>query len=54
MKGGRKKAFCKSIRTTHNTTDLLEEYIKGSGADMLNLDAGPSSVSKRARMEDEE
>ncbi|WJX19139.1 hypothetical protein P8452_08860 [Trifolium repens] len=27
MSTGKQMTLCKSIRTTHNTTDLLEEYI---------------------------
>jgi hypothetical protein len=41
--------LCKSIRTTHNTTDLLEEYIKGAYPNMRNDEAGPSNEPKRAK-----
>jgi hypothetical protein len=36
-------------RTTHNTTDLLEEYIKGAYPNMRNDEAGPSNEPKRAK-----
>ncbi|KAK2388834.1 replication protein A 70 kDa DNA-binding subunit C [Trifolium repens] len=42
--------FCRSIRTTHQTTDLLEEYGYGAYPNMRDDEAGPSNGSKRARV----
>jgi hypothetical protein len=50
MSTGKQMTLCKSIRTTHNTTDLLEEYIKGAYPNMRNDEAGPSNEPKRAKV----
>jgi hypothetical protein len=42
--------FCRSIRTTHQTTDLLEEYVYGAYPNMRDDEAGPSNGSNRARV----
>jgi hypothetical protein len=41
---------CKSIRTTYQTTDLLEEYVNGAYPNLMNAEAGPSNEPKRARV----
>ncbi|KAK2409740.1 replication protein A 70 kDa DNA-binding subunit C [Trifolium repens] len=50
MGAAKQVKFCKSIHTTHQTTDLLEEYVYGAYPNMRNDDAGPSTVSKRAKV----
>jgi hypothetical protein len=50
MGAAKQVKFCKSIRTTHQTTDLLEEYVYGAYPSMRNDEAGPSTVSKRAKV----